>query len=149
MASDYTSNYQLPIWAPEDSFLRSEFNDAHQKIDTALKHMATKTELTEVETTAKSKARVITGSYDGTDETVNINLGFQPSAVLIFTSEGQTYTGGTFGGLMTPSMPLKCNNSSLIAGKVTATGFTVYGRNVSGNYLSSSNRSYYYLAFQW
>ena len=87
-------------------------------------------------------------SPDGTGETLNINLGFQPSAVLIFTNEGQTYTGSTFGGLMTPTMPLKSNNATLIAGEITETGFTVYGRNVTGNYLSSSNRSYCYLAFQ-
>ena len=36
MASNYTEHYQLPIWAPEDSFLREEFNDANQKIDDAL-----------------------------------------------------------------------------------------------------------------
>ena len=148
MASNYTTNYELPLWATDDAFLRTEFNDANQKIDGALAGKAGKTELAAVETLAESKARIITGSYDGTGETLNINLGFQPSAVLIFTNEGQTYTGSTFGGLMTPTMPLKSNNATLIAGEITETGFTVYGRNVTGNYLSSSNRSYCYLAFQ-
>ena len=36
MASNYTEHYQLPIWDPEDSFLREEFNEANQKIDAAL-----------------------------------------------------------------------------------------------------------------
>ena len=36
MASNYTEHYQLPIWAPDDSFLREEFNESHQKIDAAL-----------------------------------------------------------------------------------------------------------------
>ena len=36
MASNYTEHYQLPIWSPEDSFLREEFNESHQKIDAAL-----------------------------------------------------------------------------------------------------------------
>ena len=36
MASNYTTNYQLPLWAADDAFLRTEFNDANQKIDAAL-----------------------------------------------------------------------------------------------------------------
>ena len=36
MASNYTENYQLPLWAADDAFLREEFNDANQKIDAAI-----------------------------------------------------------------------------------------------------------------
>ncbi len=36
MASNYTTNYQLPLWQPEDDFVRTEFNDAHEKIDGAI-----------------------------------------------------------------------------------------------------------------
>ena len=36
MATNYTENYQLPLWAADDAFLRTEFNDAHEKIDAAL-----------------------------------------------------------------------------------------------------------------
>ena len=36
MASNYTEHYQLPIWSPEDSFLREEFNETNQKIEDAL-----------------------------------------------------------------------------------------------------------------
>ena len=36
MASNYTTNYELPLWEPQDSFLRTEFNEAHQKIDAAI-----------------------------------------------------------------------------------------------------------------
>ena len=36
MASNYTTNYELPLWATDDAFLRTEFNDANQKIDAAL-----------------------------------------------------------------------------------------------------------------
>ena len=52
MASNYTEHYQLPIWAPEDSFLREEFNESHQKIDAALAQCG--------------NCRVISGSYRGT-----------------------------------------------------------------------------------
>ena len=36
MASEYTANYELPIWAAGDAFLRTEFNDANQKVEGAL-----------------------------------------------------------------------------------------------------------------
>ena len=36
MASNYTEQYGLCQWAPEDSFVRAEFNEDRQKIDTAL-----------------------------------------------------------------------------------------------------------------
>ena len=36
MASNYTTNYELPLWAADDAFLCTEFNDAHEKIEDAL-----------------------------------------------------------------------------------------------------------------
>ena len=36
MASSYTANYGLCQWAPEDKFLREEFNQDNEKIDAAL-----------------------------------------------------------------------------------------------------------------
>ena len=33
---EYTSNYQLPVWAETDRILRTDFNDAYQKLDSAL-----------------------------------------------------------------------------------------------------------------
>ena len=52
MASSYTTNYQLPIWAASDSFLRTEFNDANQKIDAAIAQCG--------------NCHMVTGSYVGT-----------------------------------------------------------------------------------
>ena len=51
MASNYTTNYELPLWEPQDSFLRTEFNDANQKIDAGL--------------TAANAERIHVGSYTG------------------------------------------------------------------------------------
>ena len=51
MASNYTEHYQLPIWAPEDSFLREEFNETNQKIDTALNQSTTEEYLETYKTT--------------------------------------------------------------------------------------------------
>ena len=58
MASNYTGHYQLPIWAPEDSFLREEFNETNQKIENALGAIAQ----------AMGNCRIVTGSYTGTGE---------------------------------------------------------------------------------
>ena len=33
---DYTTNYQLPVWAETDRILRSDFNDMTEKIDAML-----------------------------------------------------------------------------------------------------------------
>lgn len=37
MASEYTTNYGLCQWVPEDNFIRSEFNEDNMKIDAAIK----------------------------------------------------------------------------------------------------------------
>ena len=44
MASGYTANYGLCQWQPEDQFLREEFNQDNEKIDTALKAAEEKAE---------------------------------------------------------------------------------------------------------
>ena len=58
MASSYTTNYELPIWAADDAFLRTEFNEANEKIDAALGVLAQST----------CNCRIVTGSYTGTGE---------------------------------------------------------------------------------
>ena len=146
MASNYTTNYELPLWATDDAFLRTEFNDANQKIDGALAGKAGKTELAAVEQMVESRVRIATGSYDGTDNTQDIELGFQPAAVLLFTEEGETNYSVTYGGLMTPTLPLKCNNGTQTAAEITASGFRVYGSSVSGCGTSMSTVKYHYLA---
>ena len=44
MASSYTANYGLCQWAPENAFLREEFNQDNEKIDAALKAAEDKAE---------------------------------------------------------------------------------------------------------
>ena len=70
MASNYTEHYQLPIWSPEDSFLREEFNESHQKIDAALAGLA--------------EENFQIGSYTSTDTgTITVQLPFTPRIVLV------------------------------------------------------------------
>ena len=41
--ADYTEHYQLHQWQPQDPFLRTDFNEDLQKIDTALDGLVEKT----------------------------------------------------------------------------------------------------------
>ena len=54
MASNYTENYQLPLWAADDAFLRAEFNDAHEKIEEAIMAAQDRVKLLEITTTQDS-----------------------------------------------------------------------------------------------
>ena len=67
MASNYTENYQLPIWAADDAFLRTEFNDAHEKIDGAIWEASRVVKLADVTLTEASDAIVL--SLAGVDLT--------------------------------------------------------------------------------
>ena len=62
MATNHTTNYQLNLWEPGDSFLREEFNQNSQKIDAALGELAgaaaaaaTRVKLLELTTTQNSQ----------------------------------------------------------------------------------------------
>ena len=138
MASNYTENYQLPLWAADDAFLRTEFNDAHEKIDGAL------TEIT------AGVPKIVAGSYVGTGGAREISLGFQPSAVLLFSCQGSTYSSAdTYGGLIAPGMPLKCNAQTEPAAEITETGFKVYGAQSNCCLTNAKNVTFYYIAFRW
>ena len=52
--ANYTEHYQLHQWEPGDAFLRTDFNEDLEKIDTALE--------------GKGNCRIATGSYVGTGE---------------------------------------------------------------------------------
>ena len=68
--ANYTEHYQLHQWEPGDAFLRTDFNEDLEKIDTALG--------------ALSVDRIAQGSYvgDGTNDRI-IQLPFAPEFVII------------------------------------------------------------------
>ena len=76
----YTSNYGLHQWAPEDNFLRTDFNTDLQKIDTALGEKLGVLEGTQM---IGEKAKVVAGEFVGNGETMTIDLGFRPKAALV------------------------------------------------------------------
>ena len=97
MAS-YTTNYQLHQWVPEDDFLRTDFNEDFAKIDAALGEKAGVEELAEVQTMARSKCRVVIGSYTGNGaSSQTITLGFRPKVVVV--DDTSSYSSGCELGL--------------------------------------------------
>ena len=82
MAS-YTEHYQLHQWEPGDAFLRTDFNENLEKIDTALGGL--------------SIERIAHGSYvgDGTNDRT-IQLPFKPEFVIVFGH----YCSGPYDNLM-------------------------------------------------
>ena len=111
----YTSNYGLHQWAPEDNFLRTDFNEDLKKIDEAIKGVETDTDqkLTE-------KAEVVWGSYTGNNgEKRQISLGCKPKLVLLFCRDKEallTYEGK-------PYISQEDNQTMLT---VTSNGFQVH-----------------------
>ena len=134
-----TTNYQLNQWEPEDDFLRTDFNEDNAKIEAAL------TALT------AGQVKVVAGSYTGTNSADGreIEVGFQPDAVVLFYNRGFTYNSGyTYGGLFLPGAPLITGNGS-VAAEVTDTGFKVYYNSNQQQYTDQYGSTYHYLALKW
>ena len=73
MASSYTANYGLCQWAPENAFLREEFNQDNAKIDAALK--AAEERAAERAQAAEAKAdRALSGLQDQSYNIYNLIL---------------------------------------------------------------------------
>ena len=140
MASNYTTNYELPLWEPQDSFLRTEFNEAHQKVDDALGTMADKKALDTLQAQMALKSGIAAGTYTGDNQPQRtISLGFTPKAVLICTSAGrQEYGSAIYGGLALTDHP--CSGAfAIVEG-----GFRLYE---SGSmHCNATPYTYYYLA---
>lgn len=124
----YTPNYQLHQWEPEDAFLRADFNEDLKKIDAAIKGVETATEAK-----LEQKVKLVTGTYVGNGSTQEINLGFQPLAVIVrITSVHPMISARNF------------ENDQLW---VTQTGFSVKFSNDHTYNTNEKGTSYLYLAF--
>ena len=142
MAS-YTTNYQLHQWVPEDNFLRTDFNQDFQRIDTAIKGVETgadaklaqkadKTALTSLAATVDGKAEIVTGSYTGSGGTKTVSLGFRPKLVVVPLSAYYTAAAAAGGS---PSQIF-----------VTSNGFSAQDGGVTSP--NESGRTYYYAALR-
>ena len=127
-----TTNFALNQWAPEDDFLRTDFNEDNAKIESALTELNAQI----------SGVGYVFGSYTGNSTYPRtITLGFQPKIVLLFSREGKTYFNGIFGGLLGAGYPLQ--NGSTIFVQTTTTGFQLLR-----DYVNDKDYTYYYIAFK-
>ena len=101
MASNYTTNYELPLWEPQDSFLRTEFNEAHQKIDAAVKEISEKFYV---------GIYACDGTY-GADHPITLTFPFQPRA-LYLAALGQGIYGNGWYGYGNPQGYVQYNSSN-------------------------------------
>ena len=80
--ANYTKHYQLHQWEPEDPFLRTDFNEDLEKIDSALGGLG--------------NCRIATGSYVGTgergpDHPNQLTFDFTPQAICLDTHTVDDY----------------------------------------------------------
>ena len=135
MASNYTTNYELPIWAADDAFLRTEFNDTNQKVEDAL---------TEI---AAGVPKIIHGSYTGngmTSQVISLPLG-APQALIVSLNGQLGTTNITYGGVVFPGG----GNNAITIG---TDGFTATGSGTGSGTRPAANMNgtvYHYIAFYW
>ena len=97
--ANYTHNYQLHQWAPEDKFLRTDFNEDLNKIDTALGDSATKTAALEAAVKKFGNCQMEHLTYRGTgtcgpDSPTTILFSGHPLFFIIVGAS--TFTFGSF-----------------------------------------------------
>ena len=75
--AEYTSNYQLHQWVPEDDFLRTDFNTDFQKLDEALAGL---------QTALDGKCQLKRGNFNGNGGSSRLVItGPTPEAVILST----------------------------------------------------------------
>ena len=139
MASNYTTNYELPIWAAEDSFLRTEFNEANQKIDTAIAEVAA------------GVPKIMSGTYTGTgaykSSYTELDVGFAPKFIYVCSTTGTRFIIAVAGAT---SVPAAHTNTGSYNCQLVWTETGVKWRNPNaGNaddQLNKSGATYFWLA---
>ena len=144
----YTPNYGLHQWVPEDNFLRTDFNEDFQKIDTALGQKAEAANTTSRLTALEGRVEVRIGSYTGDGaESRTISLGFTPKAVLLECDMGHRSDSYIrYGGLALNGKPV-VGMSNHTALEIVSGGFIVYYYPGYSN-TNAVNMDFYYLAFK-
>ena len=79
-STNHTQNYNLPQWEPTDPFSRAEFNDAFQKIDTAV----------------AANCKIAVGSYTGSGQygsshKNSLTFNFEPQLIFMHTYSTRDY----------------------------------------------------------
>ena len=146
MASNYTKNYQLNQWEPEDKVVRTDFNEDNEKIDAALNSKADKTTVAALQTQVDAVPRIVIGTYKGDNAASRkISLGFTPKAVYAANSMGVTFVTGVgtvVGGLAVTGSPVA--NGSQVGLEIVSGGFRVHYDVDSSHAIMSNYKEYTY-----
>ena len=147
----YTANYHLPQWVEEDRILMEDFNDAMAGIDQGLQGAKAAADTAESKADAAQSTAdnaycpenkpYVLGTYTGEKSYKEINLGFQPSLVIVCGDSGSNDEM-----LWQYSAIIYPNYSAANAG-ITSNGFGVGDAGYFPN-LSEHYRTYHYIAFK-
>ena len=121
MSSNKSENLGLHLWEGEDDFLRTEFNENFQLLDSIY----------------------VTGSYTGSLGTKTINIGFRPRFLVIMAP-----TKSTSGSPLTNFFAGGETNALKDRLKFLDTGFQVTFVQGSTPMLNSTQYEYFYFAFR-
>lgn len=129
----YTENHHLPTWEKSDRVMMDTFNDMTAALDTALKTNAD----------AIAAIGIVTGSYTGNATYPReIDLGFQPKLVLLYTQQGRTeHNSWVYGGIIMRGRVLGLEQYPVA--ELTANGFRLLR-----DYANVQNEVYLYAAFR-
>ena len=138
---DYTTNYQLPIWAESDRILMEDFNDSYQKLEDAL------TEHGE-SLAGKGDCQIYTTSYVGTgtftyQNRTQLTFPATPRAVFI-TGSGDIFLAfcpGTRAQLLFSDETASCGNLLW-----TETSLSFYDASAARNQMNHKGRTYQVVA---
>jgi hypothetical protein len=129
MSTNKTAHYKLHSWVPGDDFIRAEFNENFDLIDSAIEE------------------RMVVGTYTG-DATAErfIDLGFTPRAVLVLKYDSELKSGSSvYGGLAVTGQPVVGRQTVL---KLTDGGFLVYYEYSNYGTLGTNSGIFNYLAIR-
>ena len=131
---NYTTNYHLPQWVETDRIMMEDFNAAMSNIDRGIADAQVGAE----------ELSYVTGSYTGNGVTQTIELGFQPSFLLINRENTETLVPTTI--YTNPAITgANVNKPTLL---LTETGFQILTHENVADLVNMAGYTYSYIAFQ-
>jgi len=135
--STKTEHLGLHQWEPEDSFLRTDFNEDFARIDAGVGALQ-----------AFVQARSVTGSFTGTyNAPVAVDVGFRPRLV-VYAASGPEALAVVLDGLCLGIIHNSVSNTTDMRSygmALTDGGFQVPARE---SYFNKEGQTYRYIAFQ-
>ena len=143
--ADYTEHYQLHQWEPEDSFLRTDFNEDHEKIDTALNGLAEQNAALEAALALCGNCQIYTTSHTGTgtygeDNPCTLTFPVKPMLAMFIDINGFVFTTAGAGRLLR----IRAGSSEYIDASWSEDGKTMtwYSKSSPNVQMNASGRVY-------